>query len=191
MIRRFLLPTFAATIAVLSLASAGMAQTEGKKMSPLDFEMKSIDGKPFKFADLKGKVILVVNVASKCGNTPQYAGLEKLYEKYGKDGLVIVGVPANNFGGQEPGTNEEIVKFCESTYHVKFPMLAKVSVKGADINPLYAFLTSEKTSPVHAGPISWNFEKFLIGRDGSVIGRFAPRTAPTDLEDPIQKALVK
>ncbi|HEX3315379.1 MAG TPA: glutathione peroxidase [Gemmataceae bacterium] len=160
-------------------------------MSPLDFEMKSIDGKPFKFADLKGKVILVVNVASKCGNTPQYAGLEKLYEKYGKDGFVIVGVPANNFGGQEPGTNADIVKFCESTYKVKFPLLAKVSVKGPDITPLYTFLTSEKTGPVHAGPISWNFEKFLIGRDGSVVGRFAPRTPPADLDDPIQKALAK
>ena len=187
MIRRFL----AASIAVLSLASAGMAQTPGAKMSALEYEMKTIDGKEFKFADLKGKVVLVVNVASKCGNTPQYAGLEKLYEKYGKDGLVVVGVPANNFGGQEPGSNEDIVKFCESTYHVKFPMLAKVSVKGVDIAPLYAFLTTQKTEPVKAGPVSWNFEKFLLGRDGSVIGRFSPREQPANLETPIQKALAK
>jgi glutathione peroxidase len=181
----------AASFAVLTLASAGMAQTEGKKMSPLDFEMKTIDGKEFKFADLKGKVVLLVNVASKCGNTPQYAGLEKLYEKYGKDGLVVVGIPANNFGGQEPGSNEDIAKFCEATYKVKFPMMAKVSVKGADITPLYAFLTSKETNPAHAGPVTWNFEKFLLGRDGSVIGRFSPRESPANLETPIQKALAK
>ena len=187
MIRRFLV----ASIAVLSLASAGMAQTEGKKMSPLDFEMKSIDGKAFKFADLKGKVVLLVNVASKCGYTPQYDGLEKLYEKFGKDGLVVVGVPANNFGGQEPGTNEDIVKFCETKYKVTFPMLAKVSVKGADITPLYAFLTSEKTNPGHAGDIRWNFEKFLIGRDGAVLAHYMSNATPMSLEDPIQKALSK
>jgi glutathione peroxidase len=187
MIRRFL----AASFVLVSLASAGMAQTPGAKMSPLDFEMKSIDGKAFKFTDLKGKVVLLVNVASKCGNTPQYAGLEKLYEKYEKDGLVVVGVPANNFGGQEPGSNEDIVKFCESTYKVKFPLLEKVSVKGVDIAPLYAFLTSEKTNPKYAGAISWNFEKFLIGKDGSVIGRFSPREQPANLEDPIKKALAK
>jgi glutathione peroxidase len=160
-------------------------------MGPLDFEMKSIDGKAFKFADLKGKAVLIVNVASECGYTPQYEGLQKLYEKFGKDGLVVVGVPANDFGAQEPGTDAVIKKFCESKYKVTFPMLAKVSVKGVGITPLYAFLTSEKTNPGHAGPVQWNFEKFLIGRDGSVVGRFASDVEPDDLADPIRKALSK
>ena len=185
MIRR----TSIAWVAVLSLASIGLAQPGGAKMSALDFEMKSIDGKTFKLADLKGKVVLIVNVASRCGHTPQYKGLQKLYETYGKDGLVVLGVPANDFGKQEPGTNEDIAKFCDSKYHVTFPMLAKVSVKGAAIAPLYAYLTSEKSG--HAGDIQWNFEKFLIGRDGRVVARFASDVEPDDLADPIRKALGK
>jgi len=117
-------------------------------------------------------------VASQCGNTPQYKQLEELHEKYGKDGLVILGVPANNFGKQEPGTNDEIAEFCKSKYSVKFDMLAKVSVKGDDQCDLYKFLTAKETNPKFSGDITWNFEKFLIGRNGEVVNRFSPKTKP-------------
>jgi glutathione peroxidase len=119
-------------------------------------------------------------VASFCGNTPQYAGLEKLYKDHGKDGLVVIGVPANEFGQQEPGSDAEIAKFCDSKYHVTFPMLSKVVVKGDGMCPLYEYLTSQETAPVKAGPITWNFEKFIVGRDGKVAARFAPKTKPED-----------
>jgi len=135
--------------------------------------MTTIDGKPAPLSQFKGKVVLVVNVASRCGLTPQYAGLEKLYRKYKDRGFVVVGVPANNFGGQEPGTNEEIAEFCKRTYDVTFPMMAKVSVKGDDMHPLYKFLTAAK-----GGDIRWNFTKFLVGKDGRVLERFEPRVDP-------------
>jgi glutathione peroxidase len=168
-------------IAGFAFALAATAAEKGEKMaSPLSCKMKGLDGKEIDLSQYKGKVVLFVNVASKCGNTPQYAGLEKLYETYSKDGLVIIGVPANEFGKQEPGTDEEIAKFCDSKYHVTFPMLSKVVVKGEGICPLYQTLTAETTAPVKAGPISWNFEKFLVGRDGKVAGRFAPKTKPDD-----------
>jgi glutathione peroxidase len=150
-----------------------------KKVAPaLNFKMKGIDGKEVDLSKYQGKVVLIVNVASKCGNTPQYKGLQELYEKYGKDGFVILGVPANNFGKQEPGTNEEIAEFCSSKYHVTFPMLAKVSVKGEDKCPLYQFLTSKETNPKFGDEIPWNFEKFLIGRNGEVVQRFNHRVKP-------------
>ncbi len=151
-----------------------------------DFSMNDIDGKPFAMKNLHGKAVLVVNVASKCGYTPQYAGLESLYQKYKDRGLVIVGVPANNFGGQEPGTNEEIKTFCSRKYSVTFPMLSKVSVKGADMVPLYGFLTSAK-----GGDVKWNFTKFLVGKDGQVLGRFEPAVAPDapELAAAIESAL--
>ncbi len=151
-----------------------------------EFTMNSIDGKPSSLADYKGKVVLVVNVASKCGYTPQYAGLEALYRKYKDDGFVIVGVPANNFGSQEPGTNEEIKTFCRRNYDVTFPMLAKVSVKGADKAPLYEYLTS-----TGGGEIKWNFTKFLIAKDGKVIARFEPNVKPDapELVEAVEKAL--
>lgn len=151
-----------------------------------EFEMKSIEGKPFSLAQYKGKVVLFVNVASRCGYTPQYSGLESLYQKYKDQGFVIVGVPANNFGGQEPGTDEEIKQFCTRTYNVTFPMLSKVSVKGADMAPLYAYLTGAK-----GGDVKWNFTKFLVGKDGKVLDRFEPGVAPEspELAAAIQKAL--
>ncbi|MGH7173659.1 MAG: glutathione peroxidase [Gemmataceae bacterium] len=150
-----------------------------KKVAPaLNFKMKSLDGKDVDLSKYQGKVVLIVNVASKCGNTPQYKGLQELYEKYGKDGFVILGVPANNFGKQEPGTNEEIAQFCSSKYHVTFPMLAKVSVKGEDKCPLYKHLTSKESEPKFGGEIPWNFEKFLIGRNGEVVQRFNHRVKP-------------
>ena len=151
-----------------------------KVADPLTLKMKGIDGKDVDLSQYKGKVVLFVNVASKCGNTPQYAGLQKLYDAHSKEGLVIIGVPANEFGKQEPGTDEEIAKFCDSKYHVTFPMLSKVVVKGDGIAPLYQYLTTQETAPVKAGPVSWNFEKFLVGRDGKVVGRFAPKTKPED-----------
>lgn len=156
-----------------------------------DFTLNDIDGKPVSLSAYKGKVLLVVNVASRCGFTKQYAGLEALYKKYQDRGLVVLGFPANNFMGQEPGTEAEIKAFCSTTYGVTFPMFSKISVKGKDQHPLYAFLTSKETNPEHHGAISWNFNKFLIGRDGAVVNRFGSRTAPEDKEllEAIEKTL--
>ncbi len=164
----------------ITCASAVVAEEKGagKVASPLDFKMTSLDGKPVDLSQYKGKVVLIVNVASKCGYTPQYKGLEALHERYAKEGLVVLGVPANNFGRQEPGTNEQIAEFCQSKYHVGFDMLAKVSVKGDDQCPLYRYLTSSESDPKFAGPVKWNFEKFLISRNGEVVGRFRSKVEP-------------
>jgi glutathione peroxidase len=140
--------------------------------------MNSIDGQPVSLKSFQGKVVLLVNVASKCGFTPQYTALEALYEKYKSRGLVIVGIPANNFLSQEPGTNEEIKKFCSTKYNVTFPMMAKVSVKGDDQTPLYTFLTGKTTDPQFAGDIKWNFTKFLFDRNGNPVARFEPAVTP-------------
>ena len=158
-----------------------------------EFTLNSIDGQPTPLSSFKGKVVLLVNVASRCGFTPQYAGLEALYEKYKNRGFVIVGVPANNFGGQEPGSNEEIKTFCTAKYHVTFPMMAKVSVKGSDITPLYAFLTDKVVNPATGGEIGWNFTKFLIGPDGKVIARFDSKVEPDskEINSAIEKALAE
>jgi glutathione peroxidase len=145
------------------------------------FTLNSIDGKPLPLADYKGKVILVVNVASQCGYTPQYSALEATYEKYKDRGFVILGFPANNFGAQEPGSNEEIKTFCTRKYNVTFPMYSKISVKGADRAPLYSYLT-EETGPGVAGDIKWNFTKFLIDRNGNVVQRFEPAVTPDSPE---------
>src|ERR1700689_4606864 len=139
-----------------------------------DFTLPSIDGKPLPLANFKGKVVLVVNVASRCGFTPQYSALESTYEKYKDRGFVILGIPANNFGSQEPGTNQEIKTFCQSKYSVTFPMMSKVSVKGDDTTPLYQFLTDKTANPQTGGEIKWNFTKFLIGPDGHVLALFEP-----------------
>ena len=143
------------------------------------FTMMTIDGRQKPLADYKGKALLLVNVASKCGFTPQYKGLEELYEKYKGRGLVVLGFPANNFGAQEPGTNEEIQKFCSLKYNVTFPMFSKISVKGGDIDPLYKYLTTEAGTN---GDIGWNFNKFLVGPDGSVVARFGSKTDPLSKE---------
>lgn len=143
-----------------------------------NFTLKSIDGQPVSLRSYHGKVVLLVNVASKCGYTPQYAGLESLYEKYRDRGFVIVGVPANNFGSQEPGTNEEIKKFCSTRYNVSFPMMSKVSVLGPDKIPLYAFLTDSSINPKIGGDIKWNFTKFLFDRKGKPVARFEPAVTP-------------
>jgi glutathione peroxidase len=150
--------------------------------TPLDFRMTSIDGEEVELAEYKGKVVLMVNVASKCGLTPQYEALQAIYEKYKDDGFVILGFPANNFGAQEPGRNAEIKEFCAVNYGVSFPMFAKISVKGEDLHPLYGFLTSKSTNPQYGGDIKWNFTKFLIDRKGKVINRFEPQTKPDSPE---------
>jgi glutathione peroxidase len=152
-----------------------------KKVTPLEGKLKDIDGKDYDLAKLKGKVVLFVNVASECGYTPQYKGLQELYAKYEKDGLVVVGVPSNEFNTQEPGTDEEIKKFCTTTYKVTFPMMSKVVIKGAKQIPLYKTLTAatpDKDGKVQQ--VGWNFEKFLIARDGTVVGRFKSAVAPED-----------
>lgn len=188
-------------------ALAGPNDTQSKKKSPekkqsarkskdagrldapaLDFKVKNIDGEKIHLATTyHGQVVMIVNVASKCGLTPQYKGLEELYRKYKDEGFVILGFPANNFGAQEPGTNEEIKEFCSSKYDVTFPMFAKVSVKGEDICPLFKYLTAKDAGHDHGGEIKWNFNKFLVGRDGKVIGRFEPRVDP--MSDDVASAI--
>jgi glutathione peroxidase len=156
-----------------------------------DFSARNIFGDDTKLRDYAGKVALVVNVASKCGLTPQYEGLEKLYEAKRGRGLEVLGFPCNQFAGQEPGTDEEVQEFCTLTYGVAFPLFSKIDVNGANRHPLYAWLTSVDAKPEGAGDIKWNFGKFLIGRDGAVVARFAPPTAPDDpaLVAAIEKAL--
>jgi glutathione peroxidase len=147
-----------------------------------DFTMNSIDGQPVSLKSYSGKVVMLVNVASKCGFTPQYAGLESLYEKYKDRGFLIVGVPANNFAQQEPGTNEEIKTFCSRKYNVSFPMMSKVSVLGEDKTPLYRYLTDKSSDPKFAGDIKWNFTKFLFDRNGNPLARFEPAVTPDSAE---------
>ena len=143
-----------------------------------DIPVRDIRGKTIKLDQYKGKVMLIVNVASRCGYTPQYTGLQQLYERYESRGLVILGFPANNFGGQEPGTEQEIAQFCSMKYNVRFPMFAKLSADGSDMHPLYQFLTNRQTNPKFAGPITWNFNKFLIDRSGQPIARFDSADRP-------------
>ena len=154
------------------------------------FKVKNIDGDDFSLESYKGKAVLIVNTASKCGYTKQYDGLQKLYDTYKDQGLVVLGAPANNFGGQEPGTEEEIKEFCSLTYSVEFPMLSKVSVKGEKQDPLFTWLTSEK-NPDFTGDIKWNFEKFLISKDGKLLHRFRSGTTPQSEEmiAAVEKAL--
>ena len=147
-----------------------------------DFTLNSIDGQSTPLAQFKGKVALIVNVASRCGFTPQYAGLEALYNKYKDRGFVVLGFPANNFLRQEPGTNEAIKAFCSTKYRVTFPMFAKVSVKGGNQAPLYRFLTDKKANPSTGGAVGWNFTKFLADRNGKVIARFGSKVAPESPE---------
>lgn len=174
------------TLGALFAMSATAALAADAK-SPLDYTLNGIDGKPVDLSKFKGQVVLVVNVASKCGNTPQYKGLEEVYKKYNDKGLTVLGFPANEFGAQEPGTDAEIADFCKSTYSVDFPMFSKVVVKGNGITPLYKHLTSKESNPQFAGDITWNFEKFLIGRNGQVVARFSPRTKPES--DEVVKAI--
>lgn len=169
-------------VAAFSLAHSFAADpaTAPAKPDALNFTVKDIDGKDVELTTYKGKVLLVLNVASKCGNTPQYEGLQKVYTKYKDKGLVVMGFPANNFGGQEPGSELQIKEFCTSTYHVDFPLFAKVSVKGNDIAPLFKYLTAQESKPLSKGDVAWNFEKFLISREGKLVGRFGNKMQPED-----------
>src|SRR5580658_3255693 len=176
--------TFALPFGALLIMATSLLAASGI----YSFTLNSIDGKPAPLADYKGKVVLVVNVASQCGYTPQYSALEATYEKYKDQGFVILGFPANNFGAQEPGTNEEIKTFCTRKYSVTFPMYAKISVKGSDIAPLYEYLTKS-----NGGDIKWNFTKFMIGKDGSIVARFESKVKPDDpdVTAAIEKALAQ
>ncbi len=173
----------ASVLAVFALAfTAGIAVSRGddkeKAKSVLDFKMKDIDGKDVELSKYKGDVILIVNTASKCGYTPQYKGMEAVYEKYKDKGFTILAFPANEFGKQEPGTDSDIKNFCLTKYSVSFPIFSKIVVKGDGIHPLYSYLTSKETNPEFAGEIPWNFSKFLINRKGEVIARFEPKDDP-------------
>ena len=175
--------TYSTLTMAMMLVSGATAPT-----SVLDFTMRNIDGKDVPLSNYRGKVILIVNVASECGYTPQYKGLEELYRKYKDRGFVILGFPANNFGAQEPGTNEEIKKFCTTTYDVTFDLFSKISVKGEDQHPLYKFITS---NPAVTGEIKWNFQKYLVDRDGKLIARFMSRVEPlsNEVTQAVEKAL--
>jgi glutathione peroxidase len=157
--------------------------------SVFDFQAVSIRGEPADLASQRGKVLLIVNTASECGFTPQFKGLEQLWQDYGPRGLVVIGFPSNEFGGQDPGSNDQIASFCELNYGVSFPMMAKTKVNGSDAHPLWKFLKSEKPGLLGIEAIKWNFTKFLVGRDGQVIKRYAPNDAPEKMRGDIEKAL--
>jgi glutathione peroxidase len=184
-----------AAVALVCATSAARADdNRGEKVSgPLQFKMKSIDGKTVDLSKYKGKVVLIVNVASECGFTPQYKGLQALHAKYARDGLAVLGFPCNDFGKQEPGTEAEIAGFCKKNYGVDFDMFAKVSINGKEPCDLYKHLTAKETNPRHAGKVRWNFTKFLIGRDGTIIARFESDADPESanflqaIEDQLRK----
>ncbi len=170
---------------------APAASKDGKPASPLDFTVKDINGKDANLSQYKGNVVMIVNVASKCGYTPQYEQLQAVYKKYADKGFVILGFPANNFNGQEPGTDEEIETFCKSKFGVTFPMMSKISVLGADKAPLYKYLTEKPTAGDFAGEIGWNFNKFIVDRNGNLIARYNSKVKPDDktVTEEIEKAL--
>ena len=182
----------AAILSISLLSRASDSSEPGDKMNSVyDFTLKDIDRKEVSLSQYRGKVVLIVNVASKCGFTPQYTGLQGLYSKYKDRGFVILGFPANNFMAQEHGTEEEIKTFCSTKYSVTFPMFSKISVKGDDIHPLYKFLTSKETNPEFGGDINWNFSKFLVDKSGKIIARFEPAIKPESdtVVQAIEKAL--
>lgn len=164
------------TIALVALFAANTGKTVH------DFNVKDIDGNQVSLAKYKGKVLLIVNVASMCGNTPQYKDIQALYTKYSSKGLVVLGFPANNFMGQEPGSDKDIKAFCTREYAVTFPMFSKISVKGKDIAPLYSYLTQKTENGVTDAAVTWNFQKFLVGKDGRVITSVSPKTSVNDAE---------
>jgi glutathione peroxidase len=166
---------------VPAYAATAVAAENSKDVPPvLQFKTKSLDGKDVDLAQYKGKVLLIVNTASHCGFTRQYKDLESLHEKYSKDGLAVLGFPCNQFGRQEPGTPQEIQEFCTSKYKVSFDLFEKINVNGESRAPIYKWLTSPEATPADPGPVGWNFEKFLVGRDGKVIARFRSPVRPTD-----------
>jgi glutathione peroxidase len=160
--------------------AGGAADAVERATSPLDFKVKNIDGEEVALERYRGQVLLIVNVASRCGMTPQYRQLQELHQKYAEKGLRILGFPSNDFGAQEPGTDAEIKQFCTTKYHVTFDMFSKIHVKGEEQAPLFAYLTDPRKTGEHGGEIKWNFTKFVIGRDGKVVARFGPRMPPDD-----------
>lgn len=187
---------FLLTLALGCLMTAPISANDGssaKHTDALDFTAETIDGDTVNLHDYEGKVVLIVNVASKCGYTKQYAGLQDLYEKHADQGFVILGFPCNQFGRQEPGTNAEVKQFCTSKFGVTFPMMSKVKVNSAEAADLYKYLTSQSTEPRGKGPIKWNFEKFLIGRDGQIVNRFGSAVKPLDPElvDAVKRSLAE
>lgn len=173
---------------IIIIAGFSMTIHANDVQTPLDVKVNSISGEEVELQQYKGKVVLIVNTASKCGFTPQYEGLEALYQTFKDSGFVVLGFPANNFANQEPGSNKEIREFCTTEFGVTFPMFAKISVKGKDQHPLYAYLT-DKSKHSHGGSVKWNFTKFLIGRDATVVDRFAPTIKPSG--DKIKNAVRK
>jgi glutathione peroxidase len=177
----------------LFAAPQNRSQENAKVPAALNFTMNSLDGKPVNLAKYQGNVVLMVNVASQCGYTPQYEGLQELHHRFAARGLRILGFPSNDFGAQEPGSNTEIAEFCQKNYGVQFDMFSKIAVLGSGKSPLYQYLTSVRTDPKFAGDVEWNFEKFLIGRDGQVIARFKSPVEPLSPEmlTAIESALSK
>ncbi|WP_422930170.1 glutathione peroxidase [Singulisphaera sp. PoT] len=189
-----IIPLLLVTVSLISVATVAPAEEPAKKPeSVLSFQMKDIDGKTVDLAKYKGEVLLIVNTASQCGLTPQYDALEDIYEKYKAQGFEILAFPANEFGNQEPGSDDQIKTFCSSKYNVTFPLFSKIKVKNEGIHPLYQFLTSKETNPKFAGPIGWNFAKFLVNRKGEVIARFEPKEKPDSeaITKEIEKALAE
>ncbi|SFV66520.1 Glutathione peroxidase family protein [hydrothermal vent metagenome] len=176
---------------LLVLMIAFSLNVGAKEMSIYDFNVENIDGKSISMNEYKGKVLLIVNVASKCGFTPQYEGLEKLHDTYKNEGFMVLGFPSNQFMSQEPGTNQEIKFFCQKTYEVEFDMFAKVDVNGENTEPLYKFLKKEQGGFLWMDAIKWNFTKFLIDREGNVIKRYGSSTKPAEISQDIQKLLNK
>jgi glutathione peroxidase len=185
-IMRIVVSMLAGTLFLLTCVSSIPAEDK-KVPAVLNFKMKSLDGKEVELSKYQGKVVLIVNVASECGYTPQYKGLQALHDKYAKDGLAVLGVPCNDFGGQEPGTSQQIAKFCDGKYGVKFDMLDKVAINGKEPAPLYKYLTAKETNPKFSGPIEWNFTKFLIAKNGDIVARFEPKVKPESAE--VKKAI--
>lgn len=175
---------FAMILLAVSLISSAHSSVAQGQTTLYDFTVTDIYGDEFNFADLKGKKVMIVNTASKCGLTPQYESLEKLYTTYGDEDFVIVGFPANNFMNQEPGSNEDIISFCEENYGVTFPMMSKISVKGDDMHPLYQWLTQKEKNGFEDSEVSWNFQKYLIDENGHLVAYYAPR------KDPLSKEIV-
>ena len=176
---------------LLPPTDAAAQGVHGGAKTMYDFTMKDIDGKEVSLSRYRGKVVLIVNVASFCGYTKQYAGLDSLYRAYAERGLVVLGFPANNFGSQEPGSDEEIKEFCSTKYNVTFPLFSKISVKGDDQHPLYRYLTSAEANPATAGEVRWNFTKYLMDRSGRLVAKFEPRVDPlsADLTEAVEAAL--
>jgi glutathione peroxidase len=183
----------AALLVTIACTMSPAVADDSKPDSVLGFTMKDIDGNDVPLSRYQGKVLLIVNTASQCGYTPQYKGLQAIYQKYHEQGFEILAFPANEFGAQEPGTNKQIKEFCSSNYKVSFPLFSKIVVKGDGIHPLYAFLTGESTNPKFAGPIPWNFAKFLVNRKGEVVARYQPGVKPesSELTVAIEKALAE